>query len=135
MEVEDIDKIDPMFLFGVGHRKENFVALYWYSLETGEIKITKNFGEKHSDQKWKDVAFRPSWTRGRVFKVGNKYILSAYSDKILTSQLLDLIDKINSFLSIKVNRVVDKNGKDLSYMLESVDWDIKENFGIEQFSR
>jgi len=133
---EEVEKsyIDPKFLLSVGHKKENVKGIWWYSLETGELRISSDFNHIHAHDFFKDVAFKPGWIRGRVFKLSGKMYLIVYLGKIgriTSNQLLDIIDKTSDELRVEINYAIDKEGNDLSYLLESVDKSIKTRFGIE----
>lgn len=132
----DVTNIDPKFLFSIAHKNENVKRIWWYSLESGDIRLSDKPEEKHSHDVFKDIAYKPGWIRGRVFEHDNKKFLMVYfvSETLLSSQLVDILDKVSNKLNTKINHVIDDKGNDISNILETVEESIRVRFGIEKFT-
>lgn len=110
--------IEPKMLYSVAHKQENNRGTWWYSLQTGEWRVSKG---KHSDKEFEDIAYKPGWIRGRVFEFGGENWLIVYFVKNITGgQLLDLKDKLENELDLEIKNIINKDGEDMSDLIEDL---------------
>jgi len=130
---EELD-IDPKYLLGIAHKQENVKAIWWYNLSTGEWKVSKDIRQPHHSEFFKGLAFEPGSIRGRLLDYKGKNILIVYltrsrtapfaKGKITDRQLTDIIHKLSGEPGLTIDGVIDQEGNDLSYMLESIKQEI-----------
>ena len=128
------DSIDPMSISPLSHKPENVEGIWWYSLQTGELRVTDDPTKNHQDPMFADIAHKPGWTKGRVSKISGKNFLTIYSNRnMLDRQYADLIYKLENWLDVRIDRVVDMKGNDLYKIIESLGSEILSTFHVGPF--
>ena len=131
-KVEQI-KVPPSHFISLAHKSSNVKGIWWYNLESGEMLWSDKPTDTHSKaQIFKDIAFKPGWLRGRVFKYQGDNVLIIYlgHEKLSGDALADIIDKVNMKLEEPIKYAVDDRGLDISNLLESLNPEVQAKFNI-----
>ena len=104
--------IDPK-AFDSSHNKEKVIAVWWYKVSTGELEISTDINAHHTThfQLNKENPGK-MLLAGRVYRHKSVINLVIYIESWISEEvILKIKNKIESYLGIDIDNIVDASGK------------------------